>query len=196
MSASAACPSELSNAAFIAAASSKWPSNTQKYGDSPSPGQFDGDTTTQVARQARNLVGTILRLDLKDGRQAERIWYALDAIADLDLETLGIDCRPMLREGHDRNQEAYEAAYDAFCDVTGRTYARSRKRTMRVMSAYLEGIAVHRRYGRGADENEELIDAAIRIFWATTKPVDAPEHDVDGELFADLAAEIMMPGAQ
>jgi len=74
--------------------------------------------------------------------------------------------------------------------MAGRTYVHGRERTMRVLNAYLEGVAVQRRYGRGPFEHDELIDAVVRIFWATTKLLSGPEHDVNEELLGRLAEQI------
>ncbi len=154
---------------------------------------LEGANATQIARQARRLLATVLRLDLDDGRDVERIWYALVAIADLDREALGknVDLTARLQEAHDANQRAYESAYDAFCAITGRTYIDSRERTMRAVNAYLEGVSVQARYGRGPESDEELVDTAARIFWAHTKPLDGPAHDLDQELFGAVAEVIV-----
>ena len=158
---------------------------------------LEGANATQIARQARRLLATVLRLDLDDGRDVERIWYALVAIADLDREALGknVDLTARLQAAHDANQRAYESAYDAFCAITGRTYVDSRARTMRALNAYLEGVSVQARYGRGPESDEELIDVAVRIFWAHTKPLDGPVHDMDDELFGALAEAIVAGGS-
>ena len=142
---------------------------------------IEGDNATQIAKQARSLIGTVLQLDLEDSRFGERIWYALIAIADLDPTALGknVNLKERLQEGHDANQRGYEAAYDAFCAISEREYVHSRERTMHAVNSYLEGVAVQRRFGRGPQTQDELIDTVVRIFWAMTKPRDGALHDVD-----------------
>lgn len=154
---------------------------------------LEGENATQVARQARRLLGRVLRLDLDDTRGSDRVWYALVAIADIDRASLGekVDLVERLAEAHDASQRPYEAAYDAFCAIAQRTYVHSRERTMRAVNGFLEGVAVQARYGRGPEDDEELIDTVVRIFWAHTKPLDGPVHDLDQELFGALAEAIV-----
>jgi AcrR family transcriptional regulator len=138
-------------------------------------------------RLAKALLGDVADYDAGDeddwdqnGR--ERLYYLALALCQVDDGSRGVDYAAALRSMWNAIQDEYAKVYDAICEATNRTYVTDRDRTRNAITAYLEGINTHRRFGVVVDD-AEVVDVVIRLFYITTRPSDGAAIDVDTELF-------------
>jgi hypothetical protein len=109
----------------------------------------------------------------------ERFYYLMVALCDLERP---VDYASHLKESVTTAQATYQPSYEEWCRVSNRTFIEDAQRTQRAVYTYLEGVALLRRFDH-APGYREIADTVIRIFHATTRPVDGEAVDVDAELF-------------
>jgi hypothetical protein len=117
----------------------------------------------------------------KDLVGRERFYYLMIALCDLPEP---VDYASHLKDSVTAGQAAYQPSYEEWCRVSGRTFIVDAERTQRAVYTYLEGVALLRRFDYAPDYRE-IADTVLRIFHATTRPVDGEPIDVDAELFGD-----------
>ena len=129
--------------------------------------------------QVRPLLAGALGLDLGDylvgsaptpDRQGrERLFYLMIALCDLPAERTGVDYAQGLAKVRADTQALYGEIYARACKLLGRSFVVDLETTQRSINCYLEGVVLANRVG-DAPSLEEVVDIALAIFYATTKP--------------------------